>query len=474
MKTMCIIILGTIVMPMTANAGPADDYRSQLKEKLYVSFSVPDDHMRFHSELPTFVLTFGESLPELPGGPIFEAGPVVSLSKDYSAVIMDADHLQKPRVESYPDHWTYTPTATSWMLINCSTPWAGWYINNVRGVITDNPAPARSDAEIASLKEKVASLRSQYERSIEGGALVEKSNCDRIYITKIPHLDKVENMFSPAIVKTLRSGMTECYAVEFFKRSVYGSLVMVLFVDSARKSIDDCIAELAEFIRFDSSLQKNLSVEETQHIIQDMTAKVIYADSIFGGDYLKLRNRQGDPLSYGELRSLEHVSLKESPIYVFDSLTFVNAVNHPDDRELIDAAIQSLLPTDEMVSCFLCYDNHAVAHAVYKKKNTTWACIETMGPIDLFGDTFDKNWLSRPDFRVIMYPLVRPAWWRSFNLSQPWRGYISYMNTYNFAIQNQDGTLDTPNNMNQQGNIITESLANILYLKLNPVVLRLE
>ena len=85
---MCIIILGTIVMPMTANAGPADDYRSQLKEKLSVSFSVPDDHMRFHSELPTFVLTFGESLPELPGGPIFQAGPVVTLSKDYSAVFL--------------------------------------------------------------------------------------------------------------------------------------------------------------------------------------------------------------------------------------------------------------------------------------------------------------------------------------------------------------------------------------------------
>ena len=247
---MCSILLGAVMMPITATAGPADDYRSQMKEKLSVSVSVPDDNMNFHPELPVFVLTFGERLPELPGGPIFDAGPVVTLSKDYSAVLMGVDHLQKQRPEAYPDHRAFIPAATSWMLINCSTPWAGWYINNVGGVITDNPAPARSEAEIASLKEKVASLRSQYERSMAGGTSVEKSNCDRIDIVKIPHLNKVENMHSPDIVKALRSGMTECYGVEFFKRS-YGSLKMVVFVDSARKSIDDCLAELAAYVRFD-------------------------------------------------------------------------------------------------------------------------------------------------------------------------------------------------------------------------------
>ena len=110
---------------------------------------------------------------------------------------------------------------------------------------------------------------------------------------------------------------------------------------------------------------------------------------------------------------------------------------------------------------------------MYKKRDATWTCIETMHPINILGESFDKKWLSRPDFRVIMYPLVKPAWFRVFNLKQPWRGYIGYWNTYIFAIQNQNGTLDTPN-MDQQGNMITESLADRLYSRLNPVVFRLE
>ncbi|MCR5713477.1 MAG: hypothetical protein K6F98_00920 [Bacteroidales bacterium] len=230
------------VLSITAHAGSFDDYRSQLKEKLSVVLSVPEENAKFHSEAPGFILMFGESLPELPGGPIFEAGPIVTLSKDYSVIMMNADNLQKSRPATMH-------AATAWMLINCATPWAGWYINNVGGVITDNPAPTRSDADIASLKEKVDSLRNQYERSIDG-VLAEKSNCDHIYVVQIPHMDEVENMFNPDPVKDLKSGMTDCYGVEFFKSS-YGSLQMVVFVNSARKSIDDCIAELAEYVRFD-------------------------------------------------------------------------------------------------------------------------------------------------------------------------------------------------------------------------------
>ena len=216
-----------------------------------------------------------------------------------------------------------------------------------------------------------------------------------------------------------------------------------------------------------------LSAEETRHLTRDLTEKAIYADSIFGGDYLKLRYRQGNSLSYEKLRSSNQVSLKESPVYVFDSLTYVNAAKHSKDRQLIEETIQSLHPTNEMVSCFLCYDHHALAHAVYKKRGSTWECIETLQPIDLLGDVFDRYLLNRSDLRVVMYPLYNPAWQSVRNTKQPWRGYIGYLATYNFVFQNQDGTLKAPKEI-RQGNVFTETIVDMLYSKLNPKTMLLE
>lgn len=232
-----------------------DNYLSQLKEKLGIELTIPAKKVTIPTEAPLFTFTFGDMLEKLPTLPIFEGGPVVALSKHCKVVLMDINSVQKPRPEAYAKHRGYNvPSATAWMLNNCDTPWAMWYINNAGGVITDG-AKNLSAEEQTALRTKVASLREEYEQGQENSVLTQTANCDKIFIVKIPHLDKIQiNKHIPelsceGLTSALKSNAVECYGVEFYKHSTIEPLKMLFFIDS-KAYIDKCVAKMVDHIRF--------------------------------------------------------------------------------------------------------------------------------------------------------------------------------------------------------------------------------
>jgi hypothetical protein len=237
-------LLVTVPLYASSGDGGQKEYCALLKEKLSVNLTVSSTLFESLPETVTYAsMKFGDY--HLAGGcPIFLMGPAVKLDKHCSIVLMDMKEFWKP---SYHNRKDYTwPVSTAFMLNNCSSPWAYWYIYNIRGVRFDDyvePSPE----ELRDRKARADSLRNEYERRVDDGMLLKKTNCDRVFIIKIPNLDKIEMEAFDA----LKSGATECYAVEFYKHSAYGALQMIFFINGNETSIDECVAGMAGYIRFE-------------------------------------------------------------------------------------------------------------------------------------------------------------------------------------------------------------------------------
>lgn len=231
------------------------EYSALLKEKLSVNLTVPSTLFESLPDMNSFApLEFGDHHPA-GGCPIFLMGPAVKLNEHCSIVLMDMKMFRKPNCHNQEDYtW---PVSTAFMLNNCGSPWAYWYIYNIRGVRFDDyvePSPQ----ELRDRQAKADSLRNEYERRIDDGMLLEKTNCDRVFIIKIPNLEKIGNdglllpESSPiGFLDALKSGMTECYAVEFYKHSAYDALQMIFFINGNETNIDECVARMAGYIRFE-------------------------------------------------------------------------------------------------------------------------------------------------------------------------------------------------------------------------------
>jgi hypothetical protein len=53
------------------------------------------------------------------------------------------------------------------------------------------------------------------------------------------------------VIEDLKSGATECYGVEFYKKSSIDALQMLFFINGDKTSINDCVSLLAEYIKFE-------------------------------------------------------------------------------------------------------------------------------------------------------------------------------------------------------------------------------
>ena len=255
--------LNLVILLMPAFTAMADndmykEYCQLMKEKRNLTFSVPENAVSFQSEGSLFVFSFGERVEEVAGCPIFMAGPIVNLSEDCSLVMMDINSAEKPRPEAYSDNRAYdVPASTAWMLSNCSYPWAPWYIYATRGIDMGDDSMKRSDEEIAALQKQVARLRAKYERLIENDELTRKIGCDRVFIVRIPDMVKictnrdVPEYYCSNAEAMLKANATECYGVEFYKHSSYEPLKMLFFINGNNTTIDECVAKMAEYVRFE-------------------------------------------------------------------------------------------------------------------------------------------------------------------------------------------------------------------------------
>lgn len=245
-------------------------YRRQLKEKLGIELSVPDSSFEFVSgpfadfeTVPSdivdyskgHILSFGDNHPLL-GCAAYLFGPTVKLNEHCRVAMMDIENVSKPRPLHRPAPHDYTFAQTSsWMLNNCGEPWAFFYIYDIRGVRDDN-AVRPSPEELRAMQEKADSLRAKYERCVEEGDIVEKTNCDRVFIVRIPDIEKIGTNpdFAPFLsteyVEALKSNATQCYGVEFYRKANYDPLKMLFFINADEISIDECVSDMAEYIKF--------------------------------------------------------------------------------------------------------------------------------------------------------------------------------------------------------------------------------
>lgn len=245
-------------------------YRRHLKEKLGIELSVPDSSFEFvsgpfadYETMPSdivdyskgHILSFGDNHPLL-GCAAYLFGPTVKLNEHCRVAMMDIENVSKPRPLHRPAPHDYTFAQTSsWMLNNCGEPWAFFYIYDIRGVRDDN-AVRPSPEELRAMQEKADSLRAKYERCVEEGDIVEKTNCDRVFIVRIPDIEKIGTNpdFAPFLsteyVEALKSNATQCYGVEFYRKANYDPLKMLFFINADEISIDECVSDMAEYIKF--------------------------------------------------------------------------------------------------------------------------------------------------------------------------------------------------------------------------------
>jgi hypothetical protein len=237
-------LLVTFPLYASSDGDGQKEYCALLKEKLSVDLTVPSTLFESLPDTVSYAsIKFGDY--HLAGGrPIFLMGPAVKLDGHCSIVLMDMKEFRKPSCHNHKDYtW---PGVTAFMLNNCGAPWAYWYIYNIRGVRFDDyvePSPQ----ELRDRQARTDSLRNEYERRVDDGMLLEKTNCDRVFIIKIPDLDKIDMEAFDA----LKSGATECYAVEFYKHSAYGALQMIFFINGNETNIDESVAGMAGYIRFE-------------------------------------------------------------------------------------------------------------------------------------------------------------------------------------------------------------------------------
>ena len=257
-RTLSLVVLLMTAFTAMSDNGKYKEYCRQMYEKRNLALYVPEVFVSFQSESPVFVFSFGEKVEELAGRPIFMAGPIVSLSQDCSLVMMDINSVEKPRPGAYSDDRAYDfPASTAWMLSNCHYPWAGWYIYATSGIDIGDDSMRRTDEEIVALQKQVARLRTKHERLIENDELTRKVGCDRVFIVRIPDMVKictnrdVPDYYCPKAEAMLKTNATECYGVEFYKRSSFEPVKMLFFINGNNTTIDECVAKMAGYIRFE-------------------------------------------------------------------------------------------------------------------------------------------------------------------------------------------------------------------------------
>lgn len=240
-----------------ANSGDTKKYCEELKEKRQIEFTAPTAKLGFITEQSFPVFTFGEMENEISALPTFEAGPILKLSRDCSVIMMSVDNIKKPHPYAYSKDRVYNiPSSTAYMLNNCGTLWAKWLIDNSGGVIDENVKNRFTSAEQDSIREKISILRSQNERCIKEDELIKYIGCDRIFIVRIPDIEKVgthrplPELSCSNLDAELKEKYNRCYCIEFYKESSYEPLKMLFFIDSNKTTIDDCLLKMADYIKF--------------------------------------------------------------------------------------------------------------------------------------------------------------------------------------------------------------------------------
>lgn len=112
-----IMILFAIAHSAMGNNEEYKNYCIQMKEKQNVTLSIPENRVKFHTDIPMIIFTFGEMLEELPTLPMFEGKASINLSEHCTVIMEDIYHRQKLNSISSSQHGDYDmPDVPCWIL----------------------------------------------------------------------------------------------------------------------------------------------------------------------------------------------------------------------------------------------------------------------------------------------------------------------------------------------------------------------
>ena len=245
MKKVSIFIL-LVLLAVTAMGENEryNDYCRELKEKLGITLTAPESIVSFQDDGVIFPFTFGEGI-------VFAGRPIVRLSHDCSLVMADSYFMRRLNVADYT--WTIT---SGWMLDNCDMPFCEPMISNT-GIRNEDGSLPFTKEETEAWREKIAKQKAIYERCIENDGLTSRVNCDRIYIVRIPNMERVTTQLVSSEVShkereaELKANATECYGVEFYNQASQATFEMLFFINGNNTTIDECVAKIAEYIRYE-------------------------------------------------------------------------------------------------------------------------------------------------------------------------------------------------------------------------------
>ena len=129
----------------------------------------------------------------------------------------------------------------SFMLANIGLPW--FHIDHEPSVLNNK-----------ELMEKINDATKRNVITHIDDKLTKKTNSDRVYVVRIPDIDKVW-CEDPSLQQQLKTNATDCYGLEFY-RADRPRMAMLLFINSkGSKTIDDYVEQISGYINFDKDFK---------------------------------------------------------------------------------------------------------------------------------------------------------------------------------------------------------------------------
>ena len=239
----------------TASAKQTDDYDSFVKMyKQYwgITMSFPrnmfagyekEDEFDSSREF-TFISPEEEEIAKGPVG-YLPGGPVVTIDNNCKLIIeeLDTAEIAKARKRGVTLYFSEHHEAyfRSFMLENIGLPW--FHIDHEPSVLNNK-----------ELMEKINDATKRNVITHIDDKLTKKTNSDRVYVVRIPDIDKVW-CEDPSLQQQLKTGATDCYGLEFY-RADRPRMAMLLFINSkGGKSIDDYMEQISGYINFDKNFK---------------------------------------------------------------------------------------------------------------------------------------------------------------------------------------------------------------------------
>ncbi|MBR5934662.1 MAG: hypothetical protein IKZ89_00755 [Bacteroidaceae bacterium] len=229
------------------------NYTALLKDRCGIKVTFPDSLIEYDHATSVQYISFDE----IQSLPLFYYGPIVKLTGNCYVVLMDVTYQKQSHYDVGQLVTNYYPDAISWMLKNCDLPWSYWFYAPPGGLLGESFESIEesfykplTELQRVELVKKATSKIQQYEQTIEKNGVTESSNCNVIYIVKIPNLKRI-NCTEESLIEKLKAVSTDCYGIEFYKRNTHmGFKILLFFNEIEKKSINEYVELVGQYVFF--------------------------------------------------------------------------------------------------------------------------------------------------------------------------------------------------------------------------------